>query len=70
MGTRVCSRSTSLVSGSRIEMSATRIEDGMACSSPTAPAIVSRSDSVHVARLSSRDIVLRSEAAPPSERQL
>ena len=42
----------------------------MACSSPTAPAIVSRSDSVQVARPSSRAIALRSEAAPPSERQL
>ena len=70
IGTRVCSRSTSRVSGSRIEASATRVEAGMACSSPTAPAIVSRSNSVQVARPSSRAMALRSEAAPLSERQL
>ena len=42
----------------------------MACSRPTAPAIVSRSDSVQVASASSRAIAARSPATPDRPRQL
>src|SRR5690606_9476900 len=38
----------------------------IACSRPTAPAIVSRSDSVHPARASRRAMPRRSSAAPPT----
>ena len=69
-GTRVCIRLTSAVSGSARDGAATRREAGMACSRPTAPAIVSRSDSVQMARPSSRAIARRSLAAPDSPRQL
>ena len=37
----------------------------MACSRPTAPAMVSRSDSVHEASASTRRIAARSSEAPP-----
>jgi hypothetical protein len=70
IGTRVCSRSTSRSSGSLIAGAAIRVEDGIACSRPTAPAIVSRSDSVHVASPSSLATAWRSERAPLIERQL
>src|SRR5215469_6735223 len=69
IGIRVRSRSTSLVSGACSDGPATRSEEGMPCSRPAAPAIVSRSDSVQVASASSRSIVRRSLAAPPSPRQ-
>ncbi len=44
---------------------AARIEAGMACSRPAAPAMVSRRDSAQAARPSRRFIAARSSAAPP-----
>ena len=65
-GVRTRSRSDRAISWGRIEGAAAVVVAGIACSRPTAPAIVSRSDSVHAASPSSRAIPTRSERAPPN----
>src|SRR5581483_7001860 len=65
-GIRPRSRSSRALRLSRSTGSAPRAEDGIACSRPTAPAIVSRSASVHIASASTRRIASFSAAAPPN----
>jgi hypothetical protein len=67
-GSRIRSRSTSRFSAGLIGGAAFTAVAGIACSRPTAPAMVSRSASVQVASASSRSIALRSSVAPPKNR--
>lgn len=67
-GVRERRRSTSASRWGRRTGADARAEAGMACSRPTAPAMVSRSDSVHDARASTRRMADFSSAAPPKRR--
>ncbi len=62
------SRSTSRFRPGLIAGAALTAVAGIACSRPTAPAMVSRSDSVQVASASSRSIARRSSPVPPKIR--
>ncbi len=65
-GMRPRSRSISASRCGRSNGPAERAEAGIACSRPTAPAMVSRRDSVHIASASTRCMPSRSCARPPN----